>query len=123
MQNPTSDALFHPTDEHKMLRQTVADFVRKEVEPQAAAHDELGELNVALFRKLGELGLLGITIPEEDGGAGMESSRCTDASAARSSVSCPLERESRTPSRRPSDASRMRSTTTPCRCSRRAARG
>lgn len=67
-----SDALFNPTEEHQMLRQTVADFVKKEVEPQAAEHDEKGELNVPLFRKLGELGLLGITVPEEAGGAGMD---------------------------------------------------
>ena len=70
--NDSSDALFNPTDEHRMLRQTVADFAKKEVEPQAAAHDEKGELNVPLFRKLGELGLLGITVPEESGGAGMD---------------------------------------------------
>jgi len=68
----SSDALFNPTDEHRMLRQTVADFAAREVEPQAAAHDEKGELNVPLFRKLGELGLLGITVPEAHGGAGMD---------------------------------------------------
>ncbi len=68
----SSDHLFNPTDEHRMLRQTVADFAAREVEPQAAAHDEKGVLNVALFRKLGELGLLGITVPEEHGGAGMD---------------------------------------------------
>ena len=55
-----------------MLRDMVADFARKEVDPQAAAHDESGALNVALFRRLGDLGLLGITIPEDDGGAGMD---------------------------------------------------
>lgn len=68
----SSDDLFNPTEEHRMLRQTVADFAKREVEPQAAEHDEKGELNVALFRKLGELGLLGITVPDEDGGAGMD---------------------------------------------------
>lgn len=72
MPNETSDALFNPTDEHRMLRQTVADFARKEVDPQAAAYDERGVLNVELFRKAGELGLLGITVPEEDGGAGLD---------------------------------------------------
>ena len=72
MTQPGSDALFHPTDEHRMLRQTVADFVKKEVEGQAAEFDEKGELNVPLFRKLGELGLLGITVPEAHGGAGMD---------------------------------------------------
>jgi isovaleryl-CoA dehydrogenase len=66
------DLLFNPTDEHLMLREMVADFTRKEVEPQAAKHDELGHLNVELFRKLGDLGLLGITIPEDDGGAGQD---------------------------------------------------
>jgi len=72
MSTPASDLLFNPTEEHRMLRQTMADFARKEVDPQAAAHDAKGTLNVALFRKLGELGVLGITIPEEDGGAGLD---------------------------------------------------
>lgn len=66
------DVLFNPTEEHRMIREMVAEFTRNEVEPQAAKHDALGELNVELFRKLGDLGLLGITIPEEDGGAGQD---------------------------------------------------
>ncbi|MEZ4316103.1 MAG: acyl-CoA dehydrogenase family protein [Myxococcota bacterium] len=66
------DGLFNPTEEHRMLRQMVADFTRSEVEPQAAEHDAKGELNVPLFRKLGELGLLGITVPDSHGGAGMD---------------------------------------------------
>ena len=45
---PLEDLLFHPTPEHAMLRQMVRDFVRTEVEPQAAAHDESGTLNSAL---------------------------------------------------------------------------
>jgi isovaleryl-CoA dehydrogenase len=66
------DDLFHPTEEHRALREMIAEFTRREVEPQAARHDELGVLNVELFRKLGELGLLGITVPTADGGAGMD---------------------------------------------------
>ena len=66
------ERLFNPTDEHQMLRETVAEFARREVEPQAAEFDEKGVLNVPLFRKLGDLGLLGITVPEEAGGAGMD---------------------------------------------------
>ena len=66
------DLLFNPTEEHRMLREMVADFTRNEVEPQAAEHDVLGHLNVPLFKKLGELGLLGITIPDSHGGAGMD---------------------------------------------------
>jgi isovaleryl-CoA dehydrogenase len=64
--------LCNPTDEHRMLRDMVAQFTREEVEPQAEHHDEVGELNIDLFRKLGELGLLGITVPAEDGGSGMD---------------------------------------------------
>ena len=55
-----------------MLREMVREFARREVEPQAAEFDEKGELNVPLFRKLGDLGLLGITVAEDDGGAGMD---------------------------------------------------
>lgn len=64
--------LFNPTDEHRMLREMVADFTRREVEPQAETFDQKQALNVELFRKLGELGLLGITVPGEHGGAGMD---------------------------------------------------
>jgi isovaleryl-CoA dehydrogenase len=64
--------LFNPTEEHQMLREMVAEFTANEVEPQAAKHDEAGVLNVALLRQMGELGLLGITIPDEHGGAGMD---------------------------------------------------
>ena len=58
-------------DELELLRQTVRQLVQSRVEPQAMAHDQSGTFNTALLRELGELGLLGITIPEADGGAGM----------------------------------------------------
>jgi isovaleryl-CoA dehydrogenase len=64
--------LFSPTPEHTLLRQTVRDFAREQVEPQALAHDREERFNLPLFRKLGELGLLGITVPGEYGGAGMD---------------------------------------------------
>lgn len=64
--------LYNPTDEHRMLRETVRDFVRKEVEPQALEYDRKEQFNLPLFRKLGELGLLGITAPVEYGGSGMD---------------------------------------------------
>ncbi|MGZ3713730.1 MAG: acyl-CoA dehydrogenase family protein [Bdellovibrionota bacterium] len=64
--------LFNPTNEHKMLRELVRDFVRQEVEPQAHDHDKNEKFNLTLFRKLGELGLLGVTVPEEFGGAGLD---------------------------------------------------
>ncbi|MBK7829910.1 acyl-CoA dehydrogenase family protein [Nannocystis sp.] len=71
MHHAASD-LFNPTDEHRMLRQMVAEFARRELDPQAAEFDAKGVLNLPLFRRLGELGLLGITIPEADGGAGLD---------------------------------------------------
>ena len=64
--------LLNPTEEHAALRRTLREFVEREVEPQAAAHDRSESFNLALFRKLGELGLLGITVPEAFGGAGMD---------------------------------------------------
>lgn len=54
------------------MRETLAEFARREVAPQAAEFDARGVLNVPLFQRLGELGVLGVTIPEEDGGAGFD---------------------------------------------------
>jgi isovaleryl-CoA dehydrogenase len=64
--------LFNPTDEHKMLRETVRSFAEREVDPQAEEFDKSEQFNLELFRKLGELGLLGITAPPQYGGSGMD---------------------------------------------------
>lgn len=64
--------LFNPTEEHKMLREMVAGFVAQEVEPQAHKFDRAEKFNLELFRKLGEIGLLGITVEEQYGGSGMD---------------------------------------------------
>jgi len=64
--------LFTPTPEHAALRAMVRDFTAREVEPQAAEADRTETFNLPLFRRLGELGLLGITVPERFGGAGMD---------------------------------------------------
>lgn len=66
------ERLFNPSEEHGLLRQTIRQLVRSEVEPQAQAHDETATFNHALLRKLGDLGAIGITIPEADGGAGLD---------------------------------------------------
>lgn len=55
-----------------MLREMISNFAVQEVDPQAREQDIKGVLNRPLFQRLGELGLLGITIPAEDGGAGMD---------------------------------------------------
>lgn len=69
--------LLNPTPEHQMLRDTIAQFVKSEVEPQAHAHDKSEKFNLNLFRKLGDLGLLGITVPEAYGGAGLDATAAT----------------------------------------------
>ena len=71
--HPAYDALFTPTEEHAALREMVAAFARAEVAPQADEYDRREQLNVPLLRRLGDLGLLGITVPEAMGGAGMDS--------------------------------------------------
>ena len=58
------------TDEHEMLRRTVRAFVEKEVVPQVDTWEEAGRIPRAFWRRLGELGLLGLEFPTEYGGAG-----------------------------------------------------
>jgi alkylation response protein AidB-like acyl-CoA dehydrogenase len=53
------------------IRDMVRDFARKEIAPNALEWDEAQHFPRELFTKLGELGLLGVVIPEEDGGAGL----------------------------------------------------
>jgi isovaleryl-CoA dehydrogenase len=67
-----AETVYNPSEEHAMLRQTMRQLVRDDVEPQAMAHDESGTLNKALLRKLGGLGLIGVTVPDSDGGAGLD---------------------------------------------------
>lgn len=64
--------IFNPSDEHKALRDMVRTFAEREVDPQAEEFDKSESFNIELFRKLGELGLLGITVPFEYGGAEMD---------------------------------------------------
>ena len=69
----------NPSEEHQMLREMIRDFVKESVEPQAHEYDKKEQFNIELFRELGELGLLGITVPEEYGGAGLDAVAATIA--------------------------------------------
>ncbi len=60
------------TEEHRMIQQAARDFARKEIAPIAAHHDETGEFPIDTIRKMGELGFMGIEVPEEYGGVGMD---------------------------------------------------
>lgn len=64
-----ADNLFF-TDEHNMLRQSVRDFVNRELIPNADAWEEEGFFPDLVFQRLGELGYLGLHFPEEYGGGG-----------------------------------------------------
>ncbi|MBC7259808.1 MAG: acyl-CoA dehydrogenase [Chloroflexi bacterium] len=60
------------TEEQEMIRKMAREFAEKEVAPIAAELDEKGEVPYANIRKMAELGFLGLTAPEEYGGAGMD---------------------------------------------------
>lgn len=64
--------IFPLTDEHKMLRDAARDFAQKEIAPIAAEFDESGEFPHATIKKMGELGFMGIELPEQYGGASMD---------------------------------------------------
>ena len=57
---------------YELFRSTAREFVLKEVMPLASRIDKEDEFPVDIFKKMGKLGLLGITIPEEYGGSGMD---------------------------------------------------
>ena len=63
---------FKLSEEQQMWRDTVHRFVEKEVKPRAAELSEAQELNWSAIRKMGQLGLLGLNIPEEYGGNGLD---------------------------------------------------
>jgi alkylation response protein AidB-like acyl-CoA dehydrogenase len=68
-----SDLAIYPlSNEHKMIREAARDFAQKEVAPVAAEFDESGEFPSKTVKKMGELGFMGIEVPEEYGGAGMD---------------------------------------------------
>jgi alkylation response protein AidB-like acyl-CoA dehydrogenase len=66
-------AMFSLSEEHKMIRDAARDFAQKEIVPIAAEFDESGEFPHATIKKMGEMGFMGIEIPEQYGGAGMDS--------------------------------------------------
>ncbi|PIK16491.1 acyl-CoA dehydrogenase family protein [Halobacteriovorax sp. JY17] len=59
------------TEEEKQIKELCADFARRELAPVAEKHDTDETFNIEAFRKMGELGVLGITADPKYGGAGM----------------------------------------------------
>jgi alkylation response protein AidB-like acyl-CoA dehydrogenase len=68
----TFSGLFPFTKEHEMIRQAARDFAQKEIAPIAAEFDESGEFPEKTIQKMGEMGFMGVEVPEEYGGAGMD---------------------------------------------------
>ena len=61
---------FDSSENEKMIAQMVRDFGKKEISPKMMEWDESQFFPVELFRKMGELGLMGVLVPEEYGGSG-----------------------------------------------------
>jgi alkylation response protein AidB-like acyl-CoA dehydrogenase len=60
------------SDEHRMIRDMARDFAQNEIVPIAAEYDETGEFPYETIRKMGAQGFMGVAVPEEYGGVGMD---------------------------------------------------
>src|SRR5215471_4006886 len=58
--------------EHRLFRQTVRKFVQEELVPRAREFDAMGHFDKSLYRKMGELGMLGLKYDPKWGGAGLD---------------------------------------------------
>ena len=63
---------FELTEEQQLIRETVRDFAEREIKPVAKELDEKAEFSHDLTKKIGEIGLFGINIPEQYGGQGLD---------------------------------------------------
>lgn len=69
--------MWYFTDEEKQLVEVCRDFAKKELAPVAEKHDHDESFNINAFKKMGELGLLGITADPEYGGSGLGATAAT----------------------------------------------
>ncbi|MFY7918508.1 MAG: acyl-CoA dehydrogenase family protein, partial [Chryseotalea sp.] len=69
LENPLAIG-FGETENQKMIAQMIRDFGAKEIKPYMMEWDETQEFPIDLFHKLGNLGLMGVLVPENYGGAG-----------------------------------------------------
>ena len=63
---------FNLTEQQRMVRDAAAEFAQKEVAPVAAGFDREEKFPAVLVRRMAELGFLGMNVPEEYGGAGLD---------------------------------------------------
>ncbi|MBT1706902.1 acyl-CoA dehydrogenase [Fulvivirgaceae bacterium PWU5] len=62
---------FSESENQKMIAQMARDFAQREIVPHIMTWDESQEFPIDIFRKMGALGLMGVLVPEEYGGAGL----------------------------------------------------
>ncbi|MBI2608200.1 MAG: acyl-CoA dehydrogenase [Deltaproteobacteria bacterium] len=60
------------SEEHRMLRAMVREFAEKEIKKESQENDKAHRFPVGLVKRMGELGLMGVAIPEEYGGSGLD---------------------------------------------------
>ncbi len=60
------------TDEHREIQQLAREFAQKSIAPIAEHFDETGDFPIDTVRQMGEMGFMGIEVPEEYGGVGMD---------------------------------------------------
>src|ERR1044071_9179795 len=69
--NQTEKMHFGPTENQLMIAQTVRNFAEKHIRPKMMEWDESQKFPVEVFKKMGELGLMGVLVPTEYGGSGL----------------------------------------------------
>ncbi|WP_396637192.1 acyl-CoA dehydrogenase family protein [Maribacter sp. R77961] len=60
------------TEEHQLFRQSLQDFLQKEVVPHIDKWEETGTIDKFIWEKFGEMGYFGLATPEKDGGLGLD---------------------------------------------------
>lgn len=63
---------FSLSETHETIRQVAREFAQKKLIPRAAEFDETGKIDFALAKEMGDSGFMGIVVPEEYGGAGLD---------------------------------------------------
>jgi len=70
MEESLTGVNFEESENQKMIAQMIRDFGDKEIKPKMMDWDESQEFPVEIFKKMGKLGIMGVLVPEEYGGAG-----------------------------------------------------
>ncbi|WP_337899641.1 acyl-CoA dehydrogenase family protein, partial [Mesomycoplasma ovipneumoniae] len=74
------------SDEHRMMQESVKSFAQTELAPKIEKLDDEEGFNREAFHKMGDMGLLGITVSEDDGGAGLDAVAATIAMEEMSAI-------------------------------------